>query len=90
MLAHRNISLITKANVIALLIYSIQSAQRPDQLFCFGHTQNKSEYVGGQARITGGGQEVAITFNENSKLAQVCDNIIHPNLKRPDIPIAGL
>jgi fructoselysine-6-P-deglycase FrlB-like protein len=36
-----------------------------------------------------GSKTVAITFNENSKLAQVCDKIIHPNLKRAHTPTAG-
>ena len=36
-----------------------------------------------------GCKTVAITFNENSKLAQVCDKIIHPSLKRAHTPTAG-
>ena len=36
-----------------------------------------------------GSKTVAITFNENSELAKVCDKIIHPNLKRAHTPTAG-
>jgi len=36
-----------------------------------------------------GSKTVAITFNENSELAQVCDKTIHPNLKRAHTPTAG-
>ena len=36
-----------------------------------------------------GSKTVAITFNENSELAKVCDKIIQPNLKRAHTPTAG-
>jgi fructoselysine-6-P-deglycase FrlB-like protein len=62
-----------------------------DQTFCFVSVTGKTKANISVAKRASqaGSKTVAITFNENSQLAQVCDKIIHPNLKRAHTPTAG-
>ena len=62
-----------------------------DQTYCFVSVTGKTNANISMAKRASqaGSKTVAITFNENSKLAQVCDKIIHPNLKRAHTPTAG-
>jgi len=59
--------------------------------YCFvsvtGKTRTNIE-VAERASQTGA-KTVAITFNENSKLAHVCDKIVKPKIKRANTPTAG-
>ena len=62
-----------------------------DRTYCFisvtGRT--KANISVAKRASQAGCKTVAITFNEDSKLAQVCDKIIRPNLKRAHTPTAG-
>ena len=62
-----------------------------DRTYCFvsvtGKTRANISVAKHASRV--GCKTVAITFNENSKLAQVCDKIISPKLKRAHTPTAG-
>ena len=62
-----------------------------DKTYCFVSVTGKTKANISVAKraFERGSKTVAITFNENSKLAQVCDIIIHPNLKRAHRPTAG-
>ena len=62
-----------------------------DRTYCFisvtGRTKTNISIA--KRASQAGCKTVAITFSENSKLAQVCDKIIRPNLKRGYTPTAG-
>ena len=62
-----------------------------DWTYCFvsvtGKTRANIELA--ERASQAGAKTVAITFNENSKLAHVCDKIIHPKIKRANMPTAG-
>ena len=62
-----------------------------DSTYCFvsvtGKTKGNISVAKRASQV--GCKTVAITFNENSKLAHVCDKIIRPNLKRAHTPTAG-
>jgi fructoselysine-6-P-deglycase FrlB-like protein len=62
-----------------------------DRTYCFvsvtGKTRANIEVA--ERASQAGAKTVAITFNENSKLAQVCDKTVHPKIKRANTPIAG-
>ena len=62
-----------------------------DRTYCFVSVtgKTKSNISVAKRASHAGCKTVAITFNENSKLAQVCDKIIRPNLKRANTPTAG-
>ena len=62
-----------------------------DRTYCFVSVTGKTKANISVAKRASqvGCKTVAITFNENSKLAQVCDKIICPNLKRANTPTAG-
>jgi fructoselysine-6-P-deglycase FrlB-like protein len=62
-----------------------------DSTYCFVSVTGRTKANISIARRASqaGSKTVAITFNENSKLAQVCDKIIQPNLKRAHTPTAG-
>jgi fructoselysine-6-P-deglycase FrlB-like protein len=61
------------------------------QTYCFVSVTGKTKANISVAKRASerGSKTVAITFNENSKLAQVCDKIVHPNLKMAHTPTAG-
>jgi fructoselysine-6-P-deglycase FrlB-like protein len=69
----------------------INSEFHKDRTYCFVSVSGKTKANISVAKraVEAGSKTVAITFNENSKLAQVCDKIIHPNLKRAHTPTAG-
>ena len=62
-----------------------------DWTYCFvsvtGKTRANIETAKRAAQA--GAKTVAITFNENSKLAHVCDKIVRPKVKRAKTPTAG-
>jgi len=62
-----------------------------DRTYCFvsvtGKTRANIEVA--ERASQAGAKTVAITFNENSKLAQVCDKTVHPKIKRANTPTAG-
>ena len=62
-----------------------------DRTYCFVSVtgRTKANISVAKRASQAGSKTVAITFNENSELAQVCDKIIHPNLKRAHTPTAG-
>ena len=62
-----------------------------DRVYCFVSVTGKTKANISVAKraAQAGCKTVAITFNENSKLAQVCDKTIHPRLKRAHTPTAG-
>ena len=62
-----------------------------DRTYCFVSVTGKTKANISVAKRASraGCKTVAITFNENNKLAQVCDKIIRPNLKRAHTPTAG-
>jgi len=61
------------------------------QTYCFVSVtgRTKANISMAERATRSGSKTVAITFNENSKLAQVCDKTIHPRLKRANTPTAG-
>ena len=61
-------SLITNANAIAFLIYLIPTCPSKVLIILFRSAEKP--------------RPISITFDEKSMLAQVCDDIKHPNLKR--------
>jgi len=62
-----------------------------DSTYCFVSVTGKTKAnISVAKRISqAGSKSVAITFDENSKLAQVCGKIIHPKLKKAHTPTAG-
>ena len=62
-----------------------------DWTYCFVSVTGKTRanIAAAERASQAGAKTVAITFNENSKLAQVCDNIIHPKIERANTPTAG-
>ena len=62
-----------------------------DWTYCFVSVtgRTKANITVAKRASQAGSKTVAITFNENSELAKVCDKIIHPNLKRAHTPTAG-
>ena len=62
-----------------------------DRVYCFVSVTGKTKANISVAKraAQAGCKTVAITFNENSKLAQVCDKTIHPRLKKAHTPTAG-
>ena len=78
----RNISLITNTNAIPFLIYSIPTCPRKVLIVLF-RSQEKPRplYQCPNEHQKTGSSTLAIAFDENSMLAEVSDDIIHPNLK---------
>ena len=62
-----------------------------DRTYCFVSVTGKTKANISVAKRASqeGCKTVAITFDENSKLARVCDRIIHPNLKRARTSTVG-
>ena len=62
-----------------------------DWTYCFVSVTGKTRanIAAAERASQAGAKTVAITFNENSKLAQVCDNIVHPKIERANTPTAG-
>ena len=62
-----------------------------DQTYCFVSVTGRTDANISVAKRASqaGSDTVAITFNEDSKLAHVCDKVIHPNLKRMNTPTTG-
>lgn len=62
-----------------------------DSTYCFVSVTGKTKAnISVAKRVSqAGSKSIAITFDENSKLAQVCDKIIHPKLNRQHTPTAG-
>ena len=62
-----------------------------DRTYCFVSVTGKTRanIALAERASQAGAKTVAITFNENSRLAQVCDTIIHPNIERANTPTAG-
>lgn len=62
-----------------------------EQIYCFVSVtgKTKSNISVAKRASQAGSKTVAITFDENSKLAQTCDKIIEPKLKRAQTPTAG-
>ena len=69
----------------------LNSELSKDRTYCFVSVTGKTKANISVAKRASqvGCKTVAITFNENSKLAQICDKIIHPGLKRAHTPTAG-
>ena len=78
-----NISLITNANATAPLIYSIPTCPRKVLIVLF-RSQEKPRplYEWPNEHQKTGFKTLVITFHEKSMLAQISDDIIHPNQKR--------
>ena len=62
-----------------------------DWTYCFVSVTGKTSanIAAAERASQAGAKTVAITFNENSRLAQVCDTIIHPKIERAITPTAG-
>ena len=62
-----------------------------DRIYCFVSVTGRirSNISVAEHALQAGSKTVAITFNENSKLAQICDKIIQPRLKRLHTPAPG-
>ena len=62
-----------------------------DWTYCFVSVTGKTRanIAAAERASQAGAKTVAITFNEKSKLAQVCDNIVHPKIERANTPTAG-
>jgi fructoselysine-6-P-deglycase FrlB-like protein len=62
-----------------------------DRTYCFVSVtgRTKANISVAKRASQAGCKTVAITFNEDSELAHLCDKIIHPNLKRAHTPTAG-
>ena len=62
-----------------------------DRIYCFVSVTGRTKANISVARraLQTGCKTVAITFNENSKLAQVCDKIIHPKLRNVSTTTSG-
>jgi fructoselysine-6-P-deglycase FrlB-like protein len=69
----------------------LNSELSKDWTYCFVSVtgRTKANISVAKRASQAGSKTVAITFDENSELAQVCDKIIHPNLKRAHTPTAG-
>ena len=67
------------------------SPLQKERTYCFvsvtGKTKANIELAKRVAKM--GAKTVAITFNEDSKLAHVCDKIVRPQIKRANTPTAG-
>jgi fructoselysine-6-P-deglycase FrlB-like protein len=62
-----------------------------DKTYCFISVTGKTKANIEVARRAsqGGVKTVAVTLNKNSDLAQICDEIVLPEIKRTDTPTAG-
>jgi len=69
----------------------LNSNLQKEWTYCFvsvtGKTKANIELATRASEV--GAKTVAITFNENSMLANVCDKTVHPQVKRSSTPTAG-